>query len=71
MGSIIFIVLLSMLTAWSVEILKSSFICMTGVLFKIIFLTCSVAADIQAMLDETQLKFEKERYFSCDQTCIL
>ena len=26
------------------------------------FLTCSVAADIQTMLEETQLKFEEERY---------
>ena len=31
-------------------------------LLLIVFLTCSVAADIQTMLEETQLKFEEERY---------
>lgn len=42
------------------------FTCMTTVLL----LTCSVAADIQTMLEETQLKFEQERYFACEQICV-
>ena len=31
---------------------------------------CSVAADIQTMLEEIQLKFEMERYFAREKICV-